>query len=141
MNEIDCCIPYHKDFGPNPFTIDIEKATLTNNYFRTTLWTGKNMQLTLMKINVNDDIGLEVHHNADQFLRIEQGYGLVKMGDSKNNLYYTRKIVSGSAIIVPAGTWHNLINIGNIPIKLYSLYAPPQHPKGTIDRTKYDEYE
>ena len=127
-----------KDYGPEPFVINIEEATCQNNTFRTALWTGSNLQVTLMSINVDDDIGLEIHPNIDQFLRIEQGQGLVQMGERKDNLYFQRRVSSGYAILIPAGTWHNVINTGNKPLKLYSIYAPPKHPKGTVHRTKAD---
>src|SRR5699024_2208305 len=125
-----------KDYGPNPFVINIEDATKKNDYFRRALWTGKYFQLTLMSINVCDDIGLEMHSDVDQFLRIEQGQGLVMMGDSEYNLEFQRRVYDDYVIFVPAGTWHNLINTGNVPIKLYSIYAPPEHPHGTVHKTK-----
>lgn len=124
------------DYGLKPFVIDINKATIYNNTFRTALWTGNHLQLTLMSIPVNSDIGLEVHPNVDQFLRIEDGQGLVQMGDSKENLYLRQSISNDFAIFVPAGTWHNVTNIGNKPLKLYSIYAPPNHPFGTVHQTK-----
>lgn len=127
-----------RDDGPEPFVINIDQATKQNNTFRTALWTGDYLQLTLMSINVGEDIGLENHPNLDQFLRIEQGQGIVKMGQSRDNLDFQRRIGDGYAIIIPAGTWHNLINLGNVPLKLYSIYAPPQHPRGTVHRTKAD---
>lgn len=127
-----------KDYGPVPIVVDIERATKENNAFRTALWTGKHLQLTLMSINVNDDIGLEVHPNVDQFIRVEQGEGLVRLGDSKNNLSFQKRVGPSDAIVVPAGTWHNVINVGNIPLKVYSIYAPPQHPWGTVHETKAD---
>jgi mannose-6-phosphate isomerase-like protein (cupin superfamily) len=92
-----------------------------------------------MSIDVNDDIGLEMHPDVDQFLRLEQGQGLVKMGSDKNNLSYQRNVSKDYVIFIPAGTWHNLINTGNTPIKLYSIYAPPNHPHGTVHVTKEDE--
>ncbi|WZL71978.1 cupin domain-containing protein [Clostridiaceae bacterium 35-E11] len=127
-----------KDYGSNPFVVNIEKATKQNNNFRTALWTGSHLQLTLMSINVGEDIGLEVHPNLDQFIRIEEGQGLVKMGDRKDKLNFQEKIYDDYAFIIPAGKWHNLINTGNKPIKLYSIYAPPQHPYGTVHKTKED---
>ncbi len=127
-----------KDYGPMPIVVNIEKVTKENDTFRTALWTGKHMQLTLMSINVGDDIGLEIHPNVDQFIRIEQGNGLVKMGTDKNNLSFQRRVNSSNAILIPAGTWHNIINEGNIPLKVYSIYAPPQHPHGTVHKTKAD---
>lgn len=127
-----------QDYGPCPFMLNIEKATKQNETFRTALWTGNYLQLTLMSINPGEDIGLENHPEIDQFLRIEQGQGLIKMGYRRNNLNMQAKVTDNDAIIVPAGTWHNLINTGNVPLKLYSIYAPPQHPYGTVHKTRAD---
>jgi mannose-6-phosphate isomerase-like protein (cupin superfamily) len=127
-----------KDYGPCPFVINIEEATMQNNNFRLALWTGTHLQLTLMSINVGEDIGLENHPHLDQFIRIEEGHGLVLMGDSEYNLDFRREVSDDYVILIPAGKWHNLINIGNTPIKLYSIYAPPEHPHGTIHKTKAD---
>lgn len=124
------------DYGPTPFSVDIEAATITNENYRTTLWTGDNIQLTLMTIEVGDDIGLEVHPNNDQFLRIEQGFGQVQMGPSEDNLNYKQQVYDGFAVFVPAGTWHNIINMGNIKLKLYAIYGPSHHPHGTVHTTK-----
>ncbi len=129
---------YLKDYGPDQLVIDIENATMDNTNFRTALWTGTYMQLTLMSINVGEDIGVEMHPNLDQFIRIEEGQGLSKMGCSKDNLDLQGAVNENYAIIIPAGTWHNIINTGTRPLKLYSIYAPPQHPKGTIHKTKAD---
>ncbi len=130
-----------KDYGPNPFVVNIEEATKQNNNFRTVLWTGCHLQLTLMSINVCEDIGLEIHPNLDQFVRIEEGQGLVKMGNRKDNLDFQANVRDDFAFIIPAGKWHNLINTGNKPLKLYSIYAPPQHPFGTVHKTKKDAEE
>lgn len=130
--------PKLKDYGPKPFAVNIEEATKQNDTFRTALWTGKYLQLTLMSINVGEDIGLEIHPDHDQFIRIEDGEGLVKMGCRKDMLNFQARVCDGFAFIIPAGTWHNLINTGNKPIKLYSIYAPPQHPHGTVHKTKAD---
>jgi mannose-6-phosphate isomerase-like protein (cupin superfamily) len=129
------------DYGPQPFVINIENASLQNNTFRTALWTGNHLQLTLMSINVGEDIGLEIHPDTDQFLQIEQGQGVVMMGDSKDNLDFQDRVYDNYAIFIPAGTWHNLTNTGNVPIKLYSIYAPPHHPHGTVHITKQDAEE
>lgn len=127
-----------KDYGPNPIVVNIEDATKQNNTFRTALWTGNNLQVTLMSIDIGDDIGLEVHTMGDQFIRIEDGDALVQMGDSQDNLSFQKKISADYAIMIPAGTWHNVKNIGSRPLKLYAIYAPPQHPKNTIHQTKAD---
>ncbi|MFJ3390356.1 cupin domain-containing protein [Lysinibacillus sp. NPDC086135] len=127
-----------KDYGPQPLVINLKDAAKQNDTYRTTLWTGKNSQITLMSINVGDNIGLEVHPNVDQTLYIEQGEGFAQMGPSKNNLNYERKVYENYAVVVPAGTWHNVTNTGNVPLKLYSIYAPPNHPFGTVHVTKAD---
>jgi mannose-6-phosphate isomerase-like protein (cupin superfamily) len=125
-----------KDYGPEPFVINIEEATTQNNTYRTALWTGSNLQVTLMSIKVGEDIGLEVHPIGDQFIRIEEGKGLVKMGDTKDNLDFQKKVYDDYAIMIPAGKWHNIINTGDKPLKLYAIYAPPEHPYGTVHETK-----
>ncbi|USK32104.1 cupin domain-containing protein [Bacillus sp. F19] len=126
------------DYGPKSFVVNINEATKQNNTYRTALWTGTHLQVTLMSLNVGEDIGLEMHPNVDQFLRIEQGQGIVQMGKSKDDLNFERNVYDDSAIMIPAGTWHNVTNTGNIPLKIYSIYAPPQHPHGTVHVTKSD---
>lgn len=130
-----------RDYGPEPFVVNIEEVTKQNNTFRTALWTGKHLQLTLMSLKVGEDIGLEIHPNLDQFIRIEEGQGVVKMGNRKDRLDFQANVRDDFAFIIPAGTWHNLINTGNKPLKLYSIYAPPQHPHGTVHVTKKDAEE
>ncbi|MEI3606290.1 cupin domain-containing protein [Pseudogracilibacillus sp. SE30717A] len=127
-----------RDYGKNPFVINIENAAEQNRAFRNALWTGDHLQVVLMSIGVGEDIGLEVHPNTDQFLRIEEGQGFVQMGNSRNNLTFQRRVSEDDAIMVPAGTWHNLTNTGNEPLKLYTIYAPPEHPFGTVEQTKAD---
>ncbi|WP_420490629.1 cupin domain-containing protein [Neobacillus drentensis] len=125
-----------KDYGKKPFVVNINEAAKHNNTYRTAVWTGNHLQVTLMSINVGEDIGLEVHPHIDQFLRIEQGQGIVQMGKRKDHLNFVQKVYDDFAIMVPAGTWHNVTNTGNTPLKLYSIYAPPQHPAGTVHLTK-----
>lgn len=127
-----------RDYGPNPYVVNIHKATEQNYFYRIALWTGEHLQVTLMSINPREDIGLEIHNDFDQFIRIEEGQGIVMMGNSPNNLFFQEKVYEDYAILIPAGTWHNLINTGCTPLKLYSIYAPPAHPHGTIHRTKKD---
>ncbi|MCM3588825.1 cupin domain-containing protein [Mesobacillus maritimus] len=130
-------VSFHgRDSGGKPFVVDIEEATKDNHTFRTAIWTGEHLQVTLMSINVGEDIGLELHPDVDQFLRVEQGQGLVKMGDRKDVLDFQAEVSDDFAIMIPAGKWHNLINTGNEPLKLYSIYAPPEHPFGTVHQTK-----
>lgn len=127
-----------RDYGGEPLVINIDRAAKINPNFRTALWTGGHLQVTLMSIPVGGDIGLEVHPHLDQFLRIESGLGFVMMGKTKSALNYRRTVNGDFAVIVPAGTWHNIVNTGRTPLKIYSIYAPPQHPFGTVHRTKAD---
>lgn len=137
MNRIiNCGKTPLSDYGPEPFVVDIDQVTRLNPNYRTALWTGHHLQLTLMSIPVGGEIGLEVHPDTDQFLRIESGNGKTMMGPAKDRLNYQRKISDGYAIFVPAGTWHNIINTGNRPLKIYTIYAPPKHPHGTVQETK-----
>ena len=127
------------DQGGEPFVLDIEEATQENNVFRRSIWTGNYLQITLMSIKPGESIGLERHDNVDQFIRIESGVGLVKMGESMDNLNFRRKVYEDFAFVIPSGIWHDLVNIGTKPIKLYSIYAPPQHPKETVHVNKEDD--
>src|SRR5262249_17767260 len=115
---------------------NIEEATLDNETFRTALWTGEYAQLTVMNIRVGEEIGNEVHPEVDQFLRIEQGQAKVTFGKSEDQVDEEHEAEADWAIIVPAGTWHNIINTGDIDLKLYSIYSPPNHPAGTVHATK-----
>lgn len=124
-----------KDYGNVPTVLDIESYTLGNDNFRTALWTGTNLQVTLMSIPVGGEIGLELHPDIDQFLRIEEGEGQVMMGDTEEELDFVQTVKADHAIMVPAGKWHNVVNTGKTPIKLYSIYAPVEHPHGTIHKT------
>ncbi len=115
---------------------DIERATLDNEAFRTVLFTGGHVQLTVMRLAEGEDIGLEAHPHLDQFLRIESGRGRVEFGPSEDVTEETHDVSEDWAIIVPAGVWHNVVNTGEGDLKLYSLYAPPEHPDGVVHRTK-----
>ncbi len=129
-----------KDQGPKPFVVDIEKETLDNDTFRTALWTGEQFQVTVMSIPVGGDVGLEVHTEEDQFLRLESGRGKVQMGPEKDNFTLEQEVGADWAVIVPKGVWHNITNIGDEPMKLYSIYAPPHHPHGTVHQTQADDH-
>ena len=117
---------------------DIERATLQNETFRTVLHTGEHVQLTVMRLAPGEDIGREVHPDLDQFLRIESGTGRVELGLTESEIEETHDASDDWAIIVPAGVWHNVVNTGDGDLKLYSLYTPPEHPDGTVHRTKAD---
>ena len=115
---------------------DIEKATVSNSTFRTVLFTGTNMQLTVMRLGPGEEIGLEMHEDVDQFIRIEEGRARITFGPSENEVAETNHAEDDWAVIIPAGTWHNVINAGEGGLKLYSLYSPPEHPDGTVHSTK-----
>jgi len=117
---------------------NIEDLTEENQTFRTVLWVGKHSELTVMSIEPGSEIGLEVHPDHDQFLRIETGRGQVKAGPAENDLRETHDVEDDWAFIVPAGTWHNVINTGTEPLKLYTLYSPANHAPGTVHATKAD---
>lgn len=114
---------------------NIEKLTVENNNFRQVLYTGKNLQLVLMTLQAGEEIGEEVHAEHDQFFRIEAGSGEVWIDNVKT------KIEDDDAVIVPAGALHNVINTGNTPLKLYTIYGPPEHREGTLHPTKEDDVE
>ncbi|HXV32442.1 MAG TPA: cupin domain-containing protein [Gaiellaceae bacterium] len=120
---------------------DIERATLDNDTFRTVLFTGEHTQLTVMRIGPGEDIGREAHHDRDQFLRIERGTARVELGAAEDAVDETHDVADDWAIIVPAGVWHNVVNTGEDELKLYSLYSPPEHPDGTVHRTKAEAEE
>jgi mannose-6-phosphate isomerase-like protein (cupin superfamily) len=116
---------------------DIEQATIDNETFRTVLFTGDHTQLTVMRLAPGEDIGREAHPHLDQFLRIERGKGRVELGGTEQ-IDETHEVGDNWAVIVPAGVWHNIVNTGTGELKLYSLYSPPEHPAGTVHRTKAD---
>ena len=129
------------DHGPQPYVVDIEETTLENTNFRTAIWTGKHIQMTVMSIPVGGDVGLEQHHHEDQILRVEQGRALVRMGPKENEVTFEAEVEDDWVILVPVGVWHNIINIGDEPLKLYSIYGPPHHPFGTVHETQADDVD
>lgn len=114
------------------FLTNIEEKTLTNQNFRQVLFTAPHSQLVLMSLKPGEEIGMEIHPNVDQFFRIESGEGKVVLDGQE------QMIKDGSAIVVPAGTEHNVINTGTEDLKIYTIYSPPQHPDGTIHKTKQE---
>lgn len=115
---------------------DMTRVTLDNTNFRTVIYTGQHTQLTSMHIAPGEDIGWESHSHIDQFLRLEQGKARVDFGRSQETVDETHEVEDDWAFIVPAGVWHNVVNIGDEDVRLYSLYSPPEHPDGTVHRTK-----
>ncbi len=117
------------------FVDNIEKLTTKNRDYRRVLYTGKHIQLVLMSLKPGEEIGAETHRGIDQFFRVDKGTGKVVINGT------SRKIKDGSAVIVPAGAKHNVINTGKEDLKLYTLYAPPEHRDGIVQKTKADEKE
>lgn len=110
---------------------NIEEDTIANEDFRRVVFTGPNTQLVLMTLRAGEDIGLETHEGHDQFIRIEAGRGYVQLGGERTD------IEDGSAVVIPAGVEHNLVNTSDDePLRLYTLYSPPEHPDGTVHHTK-----
>jgi mannose-6-phosphate isomerase-like protein (cupin superfamily) len=110
----------------------IEKATLSNGFFRQVLFTGKHNQLVVMCLQPNEEIGNEVHSNVDQFFRIEEGIARFVFNDTEEHI-----VGDGDAVVVPAGTFHNVMNTSATkPLRLYTIYSPPNHPDGTVHKTK-----
>ena len=116
----------------NGYHNDIEQQTIGNDDYRRVLYTGKTLQLVLMTLQPGEEIGSEVHDDRDQFFRFEEGAGKVHIDD---NIY---DVVDGSGLIVPAGARHNVRNTGDAPLKMYTLYGPPEHLDGITQATKAD---
>lgn len=127
-----------KDIGPRPNAFDIEDATRRNETYRTVAWTGRYLQVTLMTIPVGESIGLEAHPATDQFLRLDSGRGRVVMGPAEDELDFEQDVTDGWSIQVPAGTWHDVINVGDEPLRLYTVYAPTHHAPGVVQKTRTD---
>lgn len=124
------------DIGPKPQSFNLEEATLENPYYRSVAWSGKYLQLTLMSIPAGGDIGLEVHPETDQFIRLDGGRGLVQMGPAEDDLDTEYEVSDGDAVFVPAGTWHNITTVGDEPMQLYTVYAPQHHAPDRVHETK-----
>lgn len=119
------------------YSVNLEQETLENDNFRKVLYTTDKTQLVLMTLQSGEEIGLETHDEHDQFIRVEAGVGKAVIGGEEFSLS------DGVAVVIPAGNAHNILNIGDEPMRLYTLYSPPEHPAGTIHATKAeaDEYE
>jgi mannose-6-phosphate isomerase-like protein (cupin superfamily) len=124
-----------KGTDKKPYVVDIEELTTENKNFRTAEWTGEFLQMTTMSIEPGGEVGLEIHKDTDQFLRIEAGKARVLMGKTKDKFDFEKEAEDDDAIFVPSGYWHNILNIGDEPLKLYSIYAPPHHPADTVHET------
>ncbi|MGV8909181.1 MAG: cupin domain-containing protein [Propionicimonas sp.] len=126
------------DNGPQPNAFDLETATVENSNYRTVAWTGRYLQVTLMSIPPGSSIGLEAHPETDQFVRIDAGSGHVTMGPTEDDLSFQLDVSDGWSVQVPAGTWHDIINIGEDDLRLYVVYAPVHHTPGIVQKTAED---
>ena len=126
------------DIGPEPQSFNLEEETVQNSNYRTVAWSGKYLQLTLMSIPEGGDIGLEAHPETDQFLRLDAGRGRVQMGPARDKLDFDPEVSDGWCVLVPAGTWHNITNIGTGPMQVYAIYAPAHHKPGKVQATAAD---
>ena len=124
--------------GDKGAVLNIKNVAGSNNYYRREIWTGEHLQLTVMSIPIGGEVGLELHNENDQFIGVEYGVASVYMGQTKQGVRFVGNVNPDFVVIVPAGTWHNIINEGNYPLKIYSVYAPPHHPKGTLHKTKFE---
>ena len=113
------------------FVQDIERLAVKNDDFRRVLYTANHCQLVVMALKPSEEIGMEVH-KLDQFFRVEEGTGEAVLDDVRT------AIGAGFAVVVPAGTKHNIINTGTVPMKLYTLYAPPNHRDGVVHHTRHE---
>lgn len=135
---------YRPQSVPNdivPCSMDISRQARQNEFFRTVVWTGNHLQLTIMSIPPCGEIGLEIHPETDQLIRIEAGQAIVRMGKSCDKLDTQYRIGVGEVVLIPCGVWHNVMNPQRSPLKLSSIYAPPHHPQGTVHRAKQDAKE
>jgi len=130
-----------EDKGKKPAVFNLEELVIENQAYRQTIWTGDKMQVTVMSIPVGGEIGLEAHHNIEQFIRVDQGQGKVYMGQNRDNLDFVKDISDGYSVHIPAEIFHNIVNTGDEPLQLYSIYAEPEHPFGTVHLTKAEADE
>jgi len=126
------------DIGPQPQSFDLERATRENRNYRTVAWSGPYLQVTLMSIPAGEDIGLEVHPDTDQFIRLDAGRGRAQIGPSKDQLTFDQEVSDGWCVLIPAGSWHNVTNVGQEPMQLYVIYAPAHHKPGKVHTTAAD---
>ena len=128
----------NKDLGNSPHVFDLTAEAINNENFRTALWTGRNLQLTVMDLAPGEETGVEYHPGTDQILGIVRGNGEVLFGRKEGELSEQHPISIGSAVMIPSGVYHNLKNTSRSPLKIFSVYAPKKHPFGTVDKTRED---
>ena len=120
----------NEEYQIGPYVKDIDKDTIENEDYRRVIFTGEKLQIVLMNLKPGQEIGGEVHEHGDQFLRFEQGEGIVIIGETEYQIF------ENFGVAIPAGEFHNVINTGSDDLKLYSIYAPPEHPSNTVQQDK-----
>ena len=131
-----CDCKCKNEHGGEVFVTNVTRAAFKNENFRESYWTGKYLQMTLMSLDYDEDIGVECHADTDQYIRIERGYALITTGYSHDCMWNKKRLCEGESVFIPAGTWHNIENCGRGKLKLSSIYAPPHHPRCTIEKYK-----
>lgn len=129
------------DYGLEAVAFNLKEVAVRNKFYRRAVWTGEDMQLTVMDIPPKGDIGLEKHDDVEQMLFVYEGVGTVYMGESEDKVSRLGEATPGYVVIVPKGTYHNIVNNHRSSLKLASIYAPPHHKKGAIHKTKEEAME
>ena len=127
--------------SPMAYFIDITQATKQNVSYRNTLWTGDHLQLVAMHLHAREETEIDNHSNGDILLNIIQGYGLLLVGDKIDQMSTKKSLSRNFSIIIPAGTFHKLINLGKVPLKFNLIYTAPRHPPGTVHDTPRDAFK
>ena len=125
------------EHGGEVYYLNVEKSANKNHNYRESVWTGKYLQMTLMSIPYSQSIGVECHKDTEQYIRIEHGYALLMTGDDEKCLNNMQKLYRGDAVFVPAGVWHDIVNVGRCSLKISSVYAPPHHPRCTVEKNAH----
>ncbi len=118
------------------FVTNVGKSAIKNTKFKKSYWTGKYLQMTLVSLDCGEDIGVECHDDADEYIRVERGNGVITTGNSRDCMWNKKRLCEGDSVFIPAGTWHNITNCGRGTLKISSIYAPPHHPKCTVEKHK-----
>lgn len=131
-----CEIKCKNEHGGEVFATNVSRMAYRNDSYRESVWTGDYLQMTVMSIARGGEIGVEMHGDTDQYIRIEHGSAIAMIGDNEKDLDKSYRLFSGDAIFIPAGYWHNIVNTGRCALKISSVYAPPHHPKCTVEKNK-----
>lgn len=131
-----CALRCKNEHGGEVYITNVSKMAHANQNYRESIWTGSYLQMTLMSIPCGGEIGLEMHHDTDQYIKVEYGNAILEIGRNEVCMENRYRLCAGDSIFIPAGTWHNIVNTGRCALKLSSIYAPPHHPRCTVERNK-----